>query len=311
MIIKPDDWDALQTDLIALFSSSFNRSIEPGFFAWRYGKNPCGSLHFAVERNQQGVISSYSVSPSKLSCSDVIYDCALSMTTMTHPSARGKGYFPLLANELYQDLENQQIGLVWGFPNSVSHRVFNNKLGWKDLYEIPTLTLRISSFSADQLKKHADVGRDDRFDLSYPGESADNLIRVQKTKQYLKWRYVDNPVNKYSNFVLAAGGKASSYIVTKKYADDVDIVDMQVVNEGESRALLMHLIHHYFQEGIRCFRCWAPTHHFIHDILERLGFVNDSPITYFGARVLRDDRCPVKWGSFTGWYIQMGDSDVY
>jgi hypothetical protein len=230
---------------------------------------------------------------------------------MTHPEARGKGYFPLLANELYEDLKNKQIGLVWGFPNSVSHRAFKNKLGWKDLYEIPTLALKLTPSSAEQFKAHAGVIRDDQFDLNYPAAFADNLIRVQKNKRYLKWRYADNPVNEYANFVLLADGEASSHIVTKRYGDGVDIVDMQVANEADSWALLGHLIHEHIEAGFHCFRCWAPVHHFIHDILERLGFLNEAPITYCGGRPLHDGHCPPGWDAFSGWYIQMGDSDVY
>ncbi len=311
MIIELGDWDALEEDLSALFASSFNRSIEPGFFGWRYRKNPCERLHFAVERNEHGVISSYSASPTKLSRNGVIYESALSMTTMTHPDARGRGYFPLLANELYQDLKNQRVGLVWGFPNSVSHRVFKNKLGWKDVYEIPTLALTLTPSSAGQFKEQAGVMRDDEFDLNYPAVPADNLVRVQKNRQYLKWRYFDNPVNEYSNFVLVADGTSSSYIVTKRYGDGIDIVDMQVANEADSWVLLRHLIHHYVEAGFYSFRCWAPVHHFIHDILERLGFLNDAPVTYLGGRMLDDAHCPAEWESFSGWYIQMGDSDVY
>ena len=56
---------------------------------------------------------------------------------------------------------------------------------------------------------------------------------------------------------------------------------------------------------------WLSVVHPLHRALERLGFRNEGPVTYLGARLLR----PLPPGSnlfdFRDWYFTMGDSDVY
>ena len=49
----------------------------------------------------------------------------------------------------------------------------------------------------------------------------------------------------------------------------------------------------------------------LHRELEKLGFYNAEPVTYFGARVLRPEVEQSMVSSFKNWYLTLGDSDVY
>lgn len=311
MIVAKADWPDLRDKIEALFLQSFGKPVEPGYLDWRYFNNGQEHFLFSVETADHFPIASYSAFPVELTSEGEKFRTAMSMTTMTHPNSRGKGLFQKLASELYAHAEAQHIAAVWGFPNANSHLTFNSKLRWSDIYEIPTMTLDVSKIDAKQFSFDSEIQRDDEFSLNYSQLPTDGLIRVHRTQNYLSWRYARNPANVYKNHVIARGDSVSSYVVTKLFGDGVDLVDIQTSSPDEARALLIHIVKGSFESQLRRLCCWAPSHHFVHGILERLGFSNSAPVTYFGGRELNSSATPNSWMDYRKWYVQMGDSDVY
>ncbi len=312
MIQKKEHWHSFKKELAELFTSSYGRSINPNTLDWRYFDNLSDNFYFSTEQREKVLVASYSAAPVKLYCNGKSYDTAMSMTTMTHPNARGQGLFPTLAKELYNELEKQNVGLIWGFPNVNSHSTFVNKLSWENIYEIPTLELKLETSLLSKMSSSPLVERDDEFSMDYSvSPLEESLLRVKKTKEYLHWRYKKNPANTYYNFVLSKDSLVSSYIVVKKYGEGVDLVDIQVRNEREALVLLSHIIREHGEQGYTRFQCWASVYHFVHSVLEKLNFQNVGPISYFGGKQLIHSQVPEYWNSFKSWYIQMGDSDVY
>jgi hypothetical protein len=266
---------------------------------------------FNVELSHESPVASYSMFPVTLTCAGDTFRTALSMTTMTHPDWRGKGFFPTLAEGLYREAAGLGVSLVWGFPNATSHPVFASKLAWRDIYEIPTMSLDLTASRLADSTRDANVVMDDAFALTYDAPPADDLIRVERSRRYLEWRYARNPVNVYHNYAIARGDRTiSSYIVTKKYEDAVDLVDIQCAGADEANALLRHIVAVCRGDAVRRLVCWAQPHHWTHPVLERLGFQNGAPVTYFGARAI-GAQAPRDWPDYRAWYLQMGDSDVY
>lgn len=311
MILSADQWTNQRQNLEALFFESFGKQLSENYLDWRYCHENCSPLLFSVELDHDTPLASYSLCPIELQFNSSMLNTALSMTTMTHPKLRGKGLFPKLASELYEKAAHVGVRAVWGFPNANSHMTFITKLGWEDIYEIPTLRLELRK---EQIAKYIDVDsptEDSLFEMDYPEMPKDGLWRIKRSKDYLRWRYVQNPDNSYYNFVHSSQGIVTSYLVFKFFENQIDLVDVQVANEAEAALLVSQVIRKGLLGGVDCLNCWAPTHHFLHSVLERRGFKNDAPVTYFGVRSLVHDDMTVKLLSYKNWYIQMGDSDVY
>ncbi len=311
MILAKADWHTMRARLEALFLATFGRPIESGYLDWRYFENGQKHLLFNLEMADRDPVASYSVFPVDLVCDGSTCRTVMSMTTMTHPSWRGKGLFQKLAAELYAQAAALQFSAVWGFPNANSHPLFNGKLGWTDIYEIPTMTLDLTEINASRFPSGAEVETDDDFCLHYPDLPRDGLIRVHRSRSYLAWRYARNPTNAYRNYVLSREGRVSSYVIAKTFGDGIDLVDIQPSTPEEARVLLSHIVKLSREHGLRHIYCWAPTHHSVHGVLERLGFENCAPVTYFGGRELITSGAPTGWLEHRNWYFQMGDSDVY
>ena len=209
--------------------------------------------------------------------------------------------------------------LVFGFPNRNSHRIFVNDLHWKDINEIPTFQLGLSennklnnncinsSHDLDEL-----VIMDNNFELNYNITSSLEIpIQVKKNKTYLIWRYSRHPLNKYYNFAISNKGAASSFCVVKKYLNNLDIIDFQASNKDECEILINYIIRFAFLKKLDNINCWAPRHHFLHQLCEKYGFINREPITYFCCRHLANEKHEQFYDLYCNWYVQMGDSDVY
>jgi GNAT superfamily N-acetyltransferase len=295
--------------IIGLFAKCFGRQGELDFFKWRYLNNPVKEILVNVELDANVIIANYSASPCMMSIGGHKYKTAMSMTTMTHPAYSGKGIFTLLAEQLYQYMQEQQYVIIWGFPNNNSHRTFASKLKWIDIYEIPTMQLRDIPRKNDEIL----LPTDNNFDLNYTqAQNLGNLIHVVKDQTYLKWRYANNPANQYTNFVITDGDVVNSFCVLKAYGKQIDVVDFQAKDIIDGQILLRQIIKFSVESKAESIGCWAPRHHFIHGLFEKNGFTNKEPITYCGVRQLKSlIGDSVISSNYSEWYLQMGDSDVY
>lgn len=308
MLLNTEEFTKRIPELMILFERSFKHQVADTFLDWRYLKNPYPDRLVAVHLDQGRIVASYSASPCQVNINGQILATALSNTTMTDPEYMGRGLFPTLAKELYGYMQDKGYSLIWGFPNRLSHRPFVGKLGWSDIYEIPTMQLNLVNYKAQ-----ADITlpTDNDFNLDYSqSQHLDGKIHVIKDEQYLRWRYSLNPINSYLNFILADGGIVSSYCVIKRYGNQLDLVDFQAKDVVEGQILLQNAIKIALVHKLEALNCWAPRHHFFHTLCERAGFINRDPVTYLGSMEL--NRAPLGISTdFTDWYIQMGDSDVY
>lgn len=296
-----------------LFMDSFNRKISKEFLKWRYVDNPMEDIlaHVAIENGK--MIANYSASPCKIYINGKIEKAALSMTTMTHPNFRGKGLFPKLANGLYELMENRGYKAIVGFPNNNSHLTFIKRLNWKDIYEIPTMKLdlfKIKDFtSCNNLK----IVKDDNFLLDYSKliNNNNDKVKIHKDVEYLRWRFKENPVNKYDNYVLVENENVIASIISKKFNNcEVDIVEINSLENYYTEEILKYIIQKEKSNSKNKYiNMWCQLNHSLHLIVEKIGFVNCEPISYFGVRNINENS--INLSTYNNWHIQMGDSDVY
>jgi hypothetical protein len=104
------------------------------------------------------------------------------------------------------------------------------------------------------------------------------------------------------------------YAVYKIYCSDIDVVDIVTVREDNiGEELIISILNMALQQGnIKGINMWFPLHCTLHHCLEKIGFRNNAPVTYFGTRILDDRKqYDVDFTKYTNWYVQPGDSDVY
>ncbi len=294
--------------LNALFKVAFNREIHPDYLNWRYLNNPVNDILVAVAVDNGKIIANYSVSPVLIKKDNDIFKTALSMTTMTHPDYNGRGLFTTLANLLYEEMQKRDYKFVWGFPNANSHGIFIKKLNWNDIYEIPNFRLNINDLGIVNMDSEFIIEEDNYFNNQPSFINYNGKYQVFKSKDYYKWRYLDNPENNYTHLILKMSDEVLGNIVYKEFNDSFDILELNGNNTEIKQQLVFALILRAKKQGILHINSWFNLYDDFHLNLEKIGFLHQSPITYLGIRKLH---CENDVSSYSNWNIQMGDSDVY
>jgi hypothetical protein len=299
--------------ILDLFECSFGKKLSLDYWNWRFANHPSGLKMIMLMWDGERLVGHYALSPMRLIIEKQEILTALSMTTMTHPDYAGKGIFTQLANALYEE-EHSKNGLaaVWGFPNVNSHYGFIKNLKWSNLEQIPSFSIDTEVIRATESNIAVDVNF--KNNKRYANESA--RVRACYDQNYLSWRYERNPSNSYVIFEKNIRDEYA-YAVVKKFdsyaysgAKELDVLEWQVpADEILQMEFFSAIKNHFADSHVRCINMWMPLHDMRHVQLEKLGFRNRLPITYFGIRVMDsnyDDLLDCR-----NWHYSLGYSDIY
>lgn len=302
--------------IIELFQRSFGRALPPAFWEWRFRDNPAGPELIELAWDGDVLAAHYAVCPVIVDVGGEPRRTALSMTTMTHPDYRGRGIFTTLAERLYARMGASGHAMVWGFPNTLSHRGFVRDLGWSDVSEIPTLRARVGAVRLPSGPPVGEVGPitadDPRLDRLWMRASPPEGVAVRKDARYVAWRLGQHPDRPYSLLGLDRDGELAGWIAFKNYGRaQMDIVDLVVGGDpAAARDLVAAAAGEARTRGVDIVNLWLSTRNPAHHELEKMGFAPGEPVTYLGARKLDPD-LGTDVTDVRRWQYSMSDSDVY
>lgn len=303
-----------ETAILKLFGLAFGKEMTSDYWKWRYKQNPFGiepmvSLMF----DNDELIGHYAVFPVEMIIDSKIQLSAFSMTTMTHPDHQGKGIFKTLALYLYDYIHVKfGIKLIWGFPNLNSHYGFVKNLNWKDVGLLANM--KLETLGKFEVNCNAEFEEFSVFTISSSENSnISNQIRINKSKEYLNWRYFSNPDNQY--FGIRDKSNHSCYIVFKYFQfnnrEEIDIVEIEF---GNNIVILKELIQSVLKvsfddkKEISGMNLWCNIHSSNYLLFEKIGFKPTLPLTYLGFRDVYSTDTNY---SLNNWNLTLGDSDVY
>lgn len=241
------------------------------------------------------------------------FPAALAVTAMTAPAYRGQGIHLTLTERLYRRMANDGMVMVWGFPNRNSHRSFIREMKWFDLHEIPSFSIDLKD-PAFRRKQALEVitlnAVDDRFDSLWASVNSRFRVWVRRDQTYVRWRFERNPINTYALKGYVRQGKLLGYAIWKRYQNSADLVDLVYQDDEIAVELILAVAANAARNGAESLSLWLNFSLPLHHELEKLGFVNGGPITYFGGRVLRPGVSKHVF-AMKNWYVMKGDSDVY
>ena len=304
-----------ESHILELFRQSYGRDLGEQVWAWRFRDNPAGPGVIDLSWDGDVLAAHYAVTSLVLRINGRDWPTGLSGTTMTHPDYRGRGLFPKLARSTYARMAQSGMAMVWGFPNAVSHRGFIRNLDWVDIYEVPTfrlpLTERLSLLPpGDNVVELEEF--DDRFDHLWESVKDDYRVITKRDQKYLQWRYVQNPAEQYRILACVDAEEVLGYSVFKRYHAELQVIDILTVQDVEvGRQLVSRAAQIALENSASALSLWLNVTHPLHLALEKMGFSNGEPVTYFGGLLLQPDLSGTDVYGFRDWYLTMGDSDVF
>lgn len=241
---------------------------------------------------------------------------------MTREDFRGRGIYHNFQKLAKDYLFDPRFPLNFTFPTEVttSHNGFIRN-GWTNLFKIPFRTLRDPN-----AKKYGEIPAKVTPIFSFD-KTADNIWKtyredidfsVNKTADYLNWRFLANPKGKYFPFLVTLND--NRLILVLKYYNRENgerwghIVDIFYTEKNPDllKSAVQHSINFARGLGCRVLSLWNTTGGFLDPIIKEFGFEARHEIEKWvvinanGSEIDRE-----KLSRQNRWHISMGDSDVF
>ncbi len=305
-----------EKQILELFGHAFApRQLSLPYWSWRFQDNPYGPAVIELAWQNDRLVAHYAVTRLMMRIAGETLCAGLTGTVMTHRDFRGRGLLSALGRKAYQDMADQGIKLVWGFPNSTSHRTFVRDLHWRDIYEVPMFRLPLNALKAPSLQNNPCVREgidvDERFDRLWRRVCGDYDMVVCRNRAYLAWRLA-KPTERYRVVTFSDGDELRGYAVFKRYSDEFQLVDLlSAKNDREAAVgLIGFVIGRGLEEKVQSVSLWLAVAHPVHSVLESLGLRPEGPVTYLAGLALDPDLDQTIY-DHRRWSISMIDSDVF
>jgi len=185
--------------LVKLFYDSHQLIKSTEFFKYRLSKTPYGNPITYLMKYENKIVGSHSIRPLLLKIKNHDVLGGLSYNLMTHPDHRNKGIFINLVQKTQEEVKKQNYNFVLGFASSNAINGFSKKLKHTNLGPINFIKIKKINFKAESLSKiHYHWFPKDLEQLNNEYSIGKKfLIRLERNKNFLDWRYKNNPVYRY------------------------------------------------------------------------------------------------------------------
>ena len=195
--------------IVDLLKKSLGESSSPksvNYWMWKHLKNPFGPSKVLLAESNGQLIGVRAMMQWKWQRENEILTALRAVDTATHPDFRGQGIFSVLTQKMVDRSNNDGINFIFNTPNAQSLPGYL-KLGWVSLGNLHVGFSFLTVFSLKNKRTfHESINLDkiqllcDKWNVI---QQKKNLLFTPKSLDYLKWRYLNNPVINYFIFVNA------------------------------------------------------------------------------------------------------------
>lgn len=339
----------LSENTIGVFKACFDRNNSPkevDSIRWQFILNPVKDKYvdIAIDMEVNKTAAIYAIFPVKFKLGTAFKNGSQSLDTITDIDYRGKGLFITLAKDIYQKAKENDVALVYGFPNGNSIHGFEKKLEWKVLDPVPFLIKPLKSayftrklsflsflpnvnLSLTKYSKNKNYNIIERFEFPdavnavWESFSESIKVAVHRDKSYLDWRYIQKPFENYK--IAHCYDKNDHYlgfivfVIKGKHGGKIAYIMEMIYDLKHPKAssqLLEYAISEIKKEQADCILSWCLDHSPSAGIYKKHFFVRMPekfrPIElHFGVRSFQK-----QWDAITtkreNWYLSYSDSDT-
>jgi len=313
------------------------------FWQWRYFQNPVAQVAIYVVRGETGEVAAMQpVSAYSMVVGGEVRRVHLFTGAITHSRYRRRGLFRRLIEQIVADLGQRGDFFIYTFPNELSVQGFQRFTGWQ-LRELLSLYVR-PLFSLGWLQSGSAVsGKIDVAPTLSPERVGDLILSevshfeedthlllqsaflnrsvyVQRSRDYLEWRYPGNPTSTYFIQQVQCGDDLVGYVVVKAsqlYGLRAGLVADLVASDNQvARALLKRTIRASRRRGLQVLAYLVGRFNPYRGALLRAGFL-PLPRQGLPRRFYLYTHPGTATGGALGrtieempWYVTWGDTDV-
>ena len=145
-----------------------------------------------------------------------------SIAMIVHPQWQNKGLIKFVADKLFQHAIERKIKFIYGYPNTNAYQIHKSIFGYKDINQQKLFhkkLKKINHFDENRIKEKKILHFDSEIDKLWKSIKNQYNVCVERSKQFLNWRYTNRPDVKYFLFKYYQDNKIVGYSVLKKYKE--------------------------------------------------------------------------------------------
>jgi GNAT superfamily N-acetyltransferase len=292
--------------ILRLLKEVFQEDRSREWWQWYYRDNPAGSsiIYLAVKKGE--IIGHRALVPYILWDGEGYKTVGQATDAVTHPAYQGQGIFRMLTQEAVQEAKKREWQFIFSFPNEKS-LPGNQKMGWIPVMKLrkwikPMLPFLRSDYNskneAGRLQREGEIGEEftlhwDKYHASSPGE-------LYKNADYIRWRYLAKPNNRYEVLTVKQQGELAAYLVISRQGPWGNLLEFRP-GPLEAGKLLREAEEYLRAKGCKFVGTW-PLAALAKKLL-LLGYLpNPRRAGTFAVKPLTGDKfCP--------WWVSFGDTD--
>ena len=338
-----------ETAILGLFKSEFGRERSLAHWRWKFLENPHGGpfISLAWHREQRFLVGNQVLMPFPLCVEGRRVLGGHSLDLVVHHDFRKQGVFEHTGRHAIEHLQRAGGAVVVAFPNASSYPGFVRTLGWRRILEPRRRVLRLGvrwklrrllrvPFVPDLIDagfratahygvwrraqaaraaapeyevRHADRLPED-IDTLWDRERQVVDLSLWKDRQYLAWRYEQNPDHEFVFHVLVRGNTLEGLAVSTTRDGVALLCEFMVPSRSApvGRRLLAETCLHYVDGSTDEVQFLGHDAGFHQEVFE--GFSSSlSPGNVFVGRAIADEALTERMAQAGRWTLTYGDGD--
>ena len=262
-------------EIVALMNQTFRTPLDPPTWEWYVYGNPNGPsrLYLALEPERDAIVGVIGFSPIQLRVNGVPVSADYAHHLALKPVYRDTlSYLALLRYSLKAQADGPT-KFALGPPNRTAYPIHKTLMKWVDFGFLDCLR-KLSP----QSRQHTCVEWKvfpDEFDAFYAHVSKDLGFCVEKTAEWVNWRFCRRPGSPYTIYAARNEDELTGYVVLKQWLEPngyrkAHIIDLHAADE----TALVSLIAAAESYAADCdeLNLWAVQGYLYQSALESMGF---------------------------------------
>ena len=273
-----------EKEVIKLWQLAFNKKLDKRIWRWKFHNNPFGHQIILCLTENNTPIAMYGGIPYIANWNGQRIRITQLIDNMSHPNYRyatkgRKGLFVQTAEHFFEVYGGPHASVfLYGFPGQKHYRlgkIFLDYAMVKDgggYYEAaPSQINKKYLFSSERIIKIHTI--DKRLDRLWIEAQKDYVFAVCRNHQFLKWRFLNHPINKYEILALQKKNKLTAYAILTIKNETATIVDLFGKKSSLSISKIIFKIAQILKKWkVKKIKIWLPKNHFVTKHLLHTGF---------------------------------------
>jgi GNAT superfamily N-acetyltransferase len=298
----------------------YSRKVNEDYYQWQFFQTPFPSQLLFACAAQDEVIGCYGCHVVPALCGTLDdpkrLNIAWTLDMMVTPDWQGKGVFKQSASAAQEWAEQHAPAALCVMANPRGQAALIHGLAWRPIavfndYVCSTKAARATSDEITLVPVDKFGDEIDRLN------GAGQLMRTNRSADFLNWRFLRNRQYRYTAFSVRSGSNNIGYVSTKVFVDPIsgqsfgDIVDLQWGSDfADALPTILQLTLSYFRTlGVDDASTWLQTNTALDRAGRSVGFVETQRQRFFACKVL--DPCYDWLHQSDRWFISMGDAEIY